>query len=160
MLYLHESICHIPVTVFLCMVNPVTPSCGGLLIGIRYGRVYYIVQILQTPWSFYLSPKHLMLSFKACFFHFGGVQHILFGVGAPWSFSPSSFLQRLKPRIFREMPSKPKAPEIAAEAKKIYIPYIKQKYPQWETTSYLIADSALQMRCSPSSPPLRCRIGM
>jgi len=67
---------------------------------------------------------------------------------------------KLKPRTFREMSSKPKAPEIAAEAKKIYIPYIKQKYPQWDTTSYLIADSALQMRCSPSSPPLRCRIGM
>jgi hypothetical protein len=57
-------------------------------------------------------------------------------------------------------PSKPKPSEIAAEAKKIYIPHIKQKYPQWDTTSYLIADSAAQMRCQPPATPLRCRIGM
>jgi hypothetical protein len=58
-----------------------------------------------------------------------------------------------------DMPSKPKAPEIAAEAKKVYIPYIKQNYPHWDTTSYLIADSGSQMLCQPALEPLRCRIG-
>lgn len=55
--------------------------------------------------------------------------------------------------------SKPKPSEIATEAKRSYIPYIKDKFSdQWPTHSYLIADSSV-MRCSPLAD-FRLRIGI
>ncbi|KAB8293295.1 hypothetical protein EYC80_007624 [Monilinia laxa] len=41
-------------------------------------------------------------------------------------------------------PSKPKPSEIAAEAKKTYIPYIRSACPQWPTTSYLCHSDSLR----------------
>jgi hypothetical protein len=55
--------------------------------------------------------------------------------------------------------SKPKPSEIAAEAKKVYIPYIREKCPDWPTESYLIEDAAGQIIAPPPEKPLRCRIG-
>ncbi|KAM0180267.1 hypothetical protein ACHAPF_002436 [Botrytis cinerea] len=41
-------------------------------------------------------------------------------------------------------PSKPKPSEIAAEAKKTYVPYIRSACPQWPTTSYLCHSDSLR----------------
>jgi hypothetical protein len=116
--------------------------------------------ILRTPLSLLLlSNKHSRLFVLLFFFHCGDIYNFSFDIlKLP---AAKVAYHSLKPKAIslENMPSKSKAPEIAAEAKKVYIPYIKQNYPQWETTSYLIADSALQMRCSPAQPPLRCRIG-
>lgn len=56
-------------------------------------------------------------------------------------------------------PSKPKPAEIAAEAKRSYIPYIREKLQKWPAHSYLIADSAV-MRCSPQPETTRLLIGV
>ncbi|MCJ1392415.1 hypothetical protein MMC18_005282 [Xylographa bjoerkii] len=56
---------------------------------------------------------------------------------------------------------KPKPSEIAAEAKRTYIPYIEQHYPQYPSKSFLHLDSSL-MRLSPgkSSPQRRLRVAV
>ncbi|RFU27702.1 hypothetical protein B7463_g8646, partial [Scytalidium lignicola] len=53
-------------------------------------------------------------------------------------------------------PSKPRPLDVAAEAKKTYIPYIRQQFSsQWPATSYLChADS---MVCPPPQQPRHCR---
>jgi hypothetical protein len=55
-------------------------------------------------------------------------------------------------------PAKVKPSDVAAEAKKTYIPYIESKFPeQWPAHSYLIPEST-RMRCEPPAQPLRCRM--
>jgi len=55
--------------------------------------------------------------------------------------------------------SKPKPTELATEAKRSYIPYIKEKLSdRWPAHSYLIADSSV-MRCTPL-PDFSLRIGI
>jgi hypothetical protein len=55
--------------------------------------------------------------------------------------------------------AKPKPSEIAAEAKKTYIPYIKEKWGEkWPPHSFLVSDS-YNMRCPPKQNKHRCRIG-
>lgn len=45
--------------------------------------------------------------------------------------------------------AKLKPSEVASEAKRIYVPYIKQKYgDKWPAYSYLVADSSL-VKCQP-----------
>ena len=64
-------------------------------------------------------------------------------------------------RTFVMPPLKPKPSEIAAEAKRTYIPYIEQHYPQYPAKSFLHPDSSL-IRVPPgkSSPPRKLRVAV
>ncbi|TAQ85375.1 hypothetical protein B7494_g6302 [Chlorociboria aeruginascens] len=54
-------------------------------------------------------------------------------------------------------PSKPKPSEIAAEAKKTYIPYIRENFSaRWSPTSYICHSETLPARVAPN-PPRHCR---
>jgi hypothetical protein len=56
-------------------------------------------------------------------------------------------------------PAKIKPSDIAAEAKRQYIPYIEEKFASvWPAHSYLIVDSAAQIPCDPPTNRLRCRM--
>lgn len=56
-------------------------------------------------------------------------------------------------------PSKPKPSEIAAEAKRVYIPYIRENFHlQWPATSYLCYSDSLVAQ--PPVSPLPIRFGM
>lgn len=58
-------------------------------------------------------------------------------------------------------PSKPKPSEIAAEAKRTYIPYITQKFPEYPVRSFLHADSSeLQISPKHSSSAARLRVAV
>ncbi|OBT54728.1 hypothetical protein VE04_03974 [Pseudogymnoascus sp. 24MN13] len=55
-------------------------------------------------------------------------------------------------------PARVKPSDVAAEAKKTYIPYIESKLSeQWPAHSYLVPEST-RMRCDPPSQPSRCRM--
>lgn len=54
-------------------------------------------------------------------------------------------------------PHKPKASEVAADAKKIYIPHIRKHFPQWPSISYLCHSDSLPAR--PLQDPKHCRFG-
>lgn len=56
-------------------------------------------------------------------------------------------------------PSKPKPSEIAAEAKRIYMPYIWKNFLKDPTTSYLYPDSTA-IRLQPVQPQYRCRVAV
>jgi hypothetical protein len=59
---------------------------------------------------------------------------------------------------FNMSPSKPKPSEIAAEAKKTYIPYIRQNYStQWPAQSFLCHSDALVAQ--PPQVTRHCRFG-
>lgn len=56
--------------------------------------------------------------------------------------------------------SKVKPSDVAAEAKKTYIPYIKKNFaPKWPAHSWLVADSSV-MKCKPPAQELRCRMSI
>jgi hypothetical protein len=55
-------------------------------------------------------------------------------------------------------PAKPKPSEIASEAKRSYIPYIKEKLRHWPPHSYLVADSTVMVARSHSTSRLRIGI--
>jgi hypothetical protein len=62
----------------------------------------------------------------------------------------------------RKMPQlKPKPSEIAAEAKKTYLPYIEQKYPQFPSRSHLHADSdQLRLPSNKDGTPRKLRVAV
>lgn len=62
------------------------------------------------------------------------------------------------PEISKMPPSKPRPLDVAAEAKRTYIPYIREHFSaQWPARSYLCHSDS--MRSTPPQQPRHCRFG-
>lgn len=57
-------------------------------------------------------------------------------------------------------PTKLKPSEIAGEAKRTYIPYIEQKYPEYPVRSYLYPDSSKIRALGPTNPARKLRVAV